>query len=159
MSRWGQPANTHAATPHHTTNSPGAQNKTKHPAVPCNQCLLPPSTCLPKRILHNCPMSLVGVNQVTDFGLARLAPGRAVSGTDPDALNTHVPVRWCSPEVLTQGLWSEKSDVWSFGVTMWEIFGDGAEPHARKTDAEVRSGGSQPALQSYQGALSLCCPA
>ncbi len=49
-----------------------------------------------------------------------------------------VPVRWSPGEVLTRGEWSEKSDIWSFGVTMWEIFSDGAEPYARKDDHEVR---------------------
>lgn len=81
--------------------------------------------------------------QVTDFGLSRMGPS-GDSSLDAQLLNSSaslsVPVRWTPPEVLTQGSWSEKSDVWSFGVTVWEIFSDGAEPYARKSDEEVRAG-------------------
>ncbi|KXZ48810.1 hypothetical protein GPECTOR_25g394 [Gonium pectorale] len=49
-----------------------------------------------------------------------------------------VPVRWSAPEVLrTGGGWSEKSDVYSYGVTMWEIFSDGAEPYASLSNEEA----------------------
>ncbi|GIL49207.1 hypothetical protein Vafri_5351 [Volvox africanus] len=49
-----------------------------------------------------------------------------------------VPVRWSAPEVLHKGgCWSEKSDVYSYGVTMWEIFSNGAEPYANRSDIEV----------------------
>lgn len=33
-----------------------------------------------------------------------------------------VPVRWLAPETLLKGLYSSKSDVWSFGVVMFEVF-------------------------------------
>jgi len=34
----------------------------------------------------------------------------------------------CAPEALTERKFDEKSDVWSFGVTMWEIFSYGETP-------------------------------
>jgi serine/threonine protein kinase len=36
-----------------------------------------------------------------------------------------IPIRWCSPEVLEKRVFSEKSDVWSFGVVCWEILANG----------------------------------
>jgi hypothetical protein len=40
--------------------------------------------------------------------------------------------------VLQGGACNEKSDIWSFGILMWEVLSDAAEPHAGKADAEVR---------------------
>mmetsp|Transcript_15140 Transcript_15140/g.32841 ORF Transcript_15140/g.32841 Transcript_15140/m.32841 type:complete len:833 (-) Transcript_15140:517-3015(-) len=76
--------------------------------------------------------------KVTDFGLASV--GTDSSGTHSGSsqlVKISVPVRWTPPEVLTRGAWSEKSDVWSFAVTMWEVFSDGAEPYARMSDEQV----------------------
>jgi hypothetical protein len=44
------------------------------------------------------------------------------------------------PQVILKQQWSEKSDVWSFGVTMWEIFSNGAEPYADMDGVQVRIG-------------------
>ena len=37
-------------------------------------------------------------------------------------------MRWMSPESLERRRWSEKSDVWSFGVFCWEVLSDGKLP-------------------------------
>jgi tyrosine-protein kinase Tec len=36
-----------------------------------------------------------------------------------------IPVKWCPPEVLEFGKFSIQSDIWSFGVVLWEIFSRG----------------------------------
>ncbi|KRY56664.1 Ubiquinone biosynthesis protein COQ7 -like protein, partial [Trichinella britovi] len=40
-----------------------------------------------------------------------------------------IPVRWTAPDVLSHGKYSKKSDVWSFGVLMWEILVKGKCPY------------------------------
>ena len=49
--------------------------------------------------------------------------------------------KWAAPEVLDL-LWSEASDVWSFGVTCYELWANGAEPgvDAETTRAALRRG-------------------
>uniref|UniRef100_A0A8B9F1D4 Protein kinase domain-containing protein n=1 Tax=Amazona collaria TaxID=241587 RepID=A0A8B9F1D4_9PSIT len=47
------------------------------------------------------------------------------------------PVKWSSPEVFHFKKYSSKSDVWSFGVLMWEIFTEGKMPFESKSNSEV----------------------
>ncbi|XP_077985875.1 tyrosine-protein kinase SRK3-like [Glandiceps talaboti] len=48
-----------------------------------------------------------------------------------------VPQEWMAPEVLTIREFSLQSDVWSFGVLMWEIFAQGEHPYKGMTKEEV----------------------
>lgn len=48
-----------------------------------------------------------------------------------------VPLRWMSPEAILEGDFSTKSDVWAFGVLMWEVFTHGEMPHSGQADDEV----------------------
>uniref|UniRef100_A0A8C0FVD1 Protein kinase domain-containing protein n=1 Tax=Bubo bubo TaxID=30461 RepID=A0A8C0FVD1_BUBBB len=47
------------------------------------------------------------------------------------------PVKWSSPEVFHFKKYSSKSDVWSFGVLMWEVFTEGKMPFESKSNSEV----------------------
>lgn len=48
-----------------------------------------------------------------------------------------IPFAWCPPESLRFRQFSHASDVWSFGVTLWELFSYGEEPWAGLRGAEV----------------------
>jgi ubiquitin C len=74
------------------------------------------------------------VAKVSDFGMSVSAYGRSSLTVDGGI----VPMRWMSPESLERRRWSEKSDVWSFGVFCWEVLSDGKLPYALvASDAEV----------------------
>ena len=48
-----------------------------------------------------------------------------------------IALRWAAPEVLRYHRYSEASDVWAFGVLMYEIFAVGAQPYAGLTAEET----------------------
>ena len=47
------------------------------------------------------------------------------------------PLRWYAPESVNRWHFSSASDVWSFGVTMHEIFSYGAQPYGELTWEQV----------------------
>jgi serine/threonine protein kinase len=63
--------------------------------------------------------------KISDFGLARVG-----DGNDCYVMSsaTNIPVKWEAIECLTHQKYSHKSDVWSFGVTLWEMFAYGETP-------------------------------
>lgn len=48
-----------------------------------------------------------------------------------------LPLRWLSPEALSLGKFTIYSDIFSFGVTMWEIFTYGMQPFYGRDNNEV----------------------
>ncbi|XP_012943280.2 tyrosine kinase receptor Cad96Ca [Aplysia californica] len=67
-----------------------------------------------------------GICKITDFGLARVVEGEdAYERTSKCPL----PIRWMAPESLVDGRHSTKSDVWAYGILLWEIATLGASPY------------------------------
>jgi len=64
--------------------------------------------------------------KVSDFGMARKLNDNSLYFT-----NTAIPIRWTAPEVISTGKFSKESDIWSFGITSWEIFTKGKLPYGK----------------------------
>ena len=47
------------------------------------------------------------------------------------------PVQWYAPECLKQQMFAKASDIWSFGVTMWEIFSFGKKPEYKGPNGQT----------------------
>jgi len=73
--------------------------------------------------------------KVTDFGLSRFSD-KNYERVSPEAL---LPIRWAAPEIWTQGVFSTKSDVWSYGVTVWEMYSGGKVPYAGVSNTDLRA--------------------
>lgn len=69
--------------------------------------------------------------KISDFGLTREG---TVYQMDP---RKRVPIRWLAPETLRTAMYTQKTDVFSFGIMCWEIFANGQEPYPGFTVAEV----------------------
>ncbi|KAJ0022934.1 hypothetical protein NQD34_015068 [Periophthalmus magnuspinnatus] len=64
--------------------------------------------------------------KIGDFGLARDIDNDTnyvVGG------NVRLPVKWMAPESIFQGMYTMKSDVWAYGILLWEIFSLGVTPY------------------------------
>ncbi len=69
--------------------------------------------------------------KISDFGLARQPQGKDYYTMSS---HTNIPVKWMAVESLTHGIFHKPSDVWSFGVVLWEMFTFGASPCLEKCE-------------------------
>ncbi|MEE6482265.1 hypothetical protein FKM82_013215 [Ascaphus truei] len=75
------------------------------------------------------------VCKVSDFGLSR------VLEDDPEATYTtsggKIPIRWTAPEAISYRKFTSASDVWSYGIVMWEVMSYGERPYWEMSNQEV----------------------
>jgi serine/threonine protein kinase len=70
--------------------------------------------------------------KISDFGMSRI-----VEKTGEGKTKTNIgPIRWMAPESIAQQIYSPKSDVWSFGIVVYEIVAR-REPHTDVNPLEV----------------------
>ena len=67
-----------------------------------------------------------GTVKICDFGLSK---NIYKYGQYKKRGSSKVPVKWMSPEALGSGLYSSASDVWSYGITLWELWSGGQIPY------------------------------
>ncbi|KAG7493757.1 ephrin type-A receptor 2-like [Solea senegalensis] len=84
-----------------------------------------------RNVLVNCNLEC----KVSDFGLSRVL--------EDDAEGTYttrggkIPIRWTAPEAIAYRKFTSASDVWSFGIVMWEVMAFGERPYWDMSNHEV----------------------
>ncbi|KAL6118295.1 tec [Pungitius sinensis] len=82
---------------------------------------------------RNCLVNDFLVVKVSDFGMTRYVLDDQYTSSS----GAKFPVKWSPPEVFNFCRYSSKSDVWSYGVLMWEVFTEGRMPFEQNQNHEV----------------------
>uniref|UniRef100_A0A3Q2EFP7 Protein kinase domain-containing protein n=1 Tax=Cyprinodon variegatus TaxID=28743 RepID=A0A3Q2EFP7_CYPVA len=82
---------------------------------------------------RNCLVSKNNEVKVSDFGMTRFVLDDQYTSSQ----GSKFPVKWSAPEVIKYSKFSSKSDVWSFGVLMWEVYNEGRLPYENRSNSEV----------------------
>ncbi|ETN69085.1 protein tyrosine kinase, partial [Necator americanus] len=101
-------------------------NQCMHRDLAARNCLITKDKVVRSEFLH-----LLNV-KISDFGLSRLGLHYRLKTA------MKLPIKWLAPETITTFTFSLKTDVFSYGVMVYEIFADGAEPWDGQTNAEVK---------------------
>ncbi|XKL61133.1 hypothetical protein PGB90_008190 [Kerria lacca] len=93
-----------------------------------------------QRFVHRdlaCRNCLVGsdlIVKIADFGMSRdvyTCDYYKIGGTKM------LPVRWMAPESIVYGRFTLESDIWSYGVVLWEIYSYGKQPYYGRSNEEA----------------------
>ncbi|KAK6012587.1 protein tyrosine kinase [Ostertagia ostertagi] len=91
------------------------------------------SNCIHRDIAaRNCKLNNSLQVKISGFTLC------AHLGEKRDSPTMQIAVKWQAPEVLNDRKYTLKSDVWSFGILMWEVYTDAAEPYPGMSPSVVK---------------------
>ncbi|XP_025423425.1 activated Cdc42 kinase-like isoform X3 [Sipha flava] len=94
--------------------------------------------------------------KISDFGLSRaLGVGKDYYQTNFN-VNLKLPIAWCAPECISYLRFTSASDVWAYGVTLWEMFSYGFQPWAALTGQQILEAIDEPNFQRLE--QPDCCP-
>ncbi|VDL71597.1 unnamed protein product [Nippostrongylus brasiliensis] len=83
---------------------------------------------------RNCLYSEDKMVKISDFGLSRLGTNYTIR------TSRKLPIKWLAPETILTFTFSLKTDVFSYGVMVFEIFTNGKEPWDGYSNTEVKKG-------------------
>ncbi|XP_022125260.1 activated Cdc42 kinase-like isoform X2 [Pieris rapae] len=94
--------------------------------------------------------------KISDFGLSRaLGVGKDYYQTNYN-VNLKLPVAWCAPECILYLRFTSASDVWAFGVCLWEMFTYGFQPWVAFSGQQILEAIDAPNFQRLE--RPECCP-
>ncbi|CAL8318162.1 unnamed protein product [Lota lota] len=83
---------------------------------------------------RNCLVGEEMVVKIADFGLSRNIYSADYYKADE---NDAIPIRWMPPESIFYNRYTSESDVWAYGVVLWEVFSHGMQPYYGMAHEEV----------------------
>jgi len=83
-----------------------------------------------RNCLINCKLCV----KIADFGLSKDVFSKDYYRLGEKSL---LPIRWMPPEAIVFSKFTTQSDMWSFGIVLWELFSSGAQPYYTLSNEEV----------------------
>ncbi|KAM4709008.1 tyrosine-protein kinase Fer isoform 1-T1 [Discoglossus pictus] len=99
---------------------------------------------------RNCLVGENNVLKISDFGMSRQEDDGIYSSSGLK----QIPIKWTAPEALNYGRYSSESDVWSFGILLWETFSLGVCPYPGMTNQQAR----EQVEKGYRMSVPQKCP-
>ncbi|KAM6987144.1 tyrosine-protein kinase Fer isoform 2-T2 [Aplochiton taeniatus] len=83
---------------------------------------------------RNCLVGESNLLKISDFGMSRQEDDGIYSSSGLK----QIPIKWTAPEALNYGRYSSESDIWSYGILLWETFSLGVCPYPGMTNQQAR---------------------